>query len=54
MPSVTEALDQYEQKGYVQKLKTGIVIPDFLHFGHNDVVTILYRQVTDIDGMYFV
>ena len=50
--SVTEALNQYKQKGYVQKLKTDIT-PDFLYeSGHQDVVMSLYRQVTDIDGMY--
>jgi hypothetical protein len=53
LPSVTEALDQYKQKGYVQKLKTDIT-PDFIHSGHHDFVALLHRQVpTHIDGMYF-
>jgi len=47
--SVTEALDQYKQKGYAQKLKTDIA-PDFMHSGHQDFVTLLNRQVTHIDG----
>ena len=51
--SVTEALDQYKQKGYVQTLKTNIT-PDFMHCSHKDLVTLLYRQVTHIDGRYFV
>ena len=51
--SVTEALDQYKQKGYVQKLKTDIT-PGSLYPGHQDFITVLYRQVTQIDGMYFV
>ena len=51
LPSVTEALDQYKQKGYVQKLKT--ITHDFMHSGHQDFVTLLYWQVTHIDGMYF-
>jgi hypothetical protein len=56
LQSVTEALDQYKQKGYVQKLKTAIT-PDFLHSGPQDAVTfvkLLYSQVIHIDGMYFV
>src|SRR6266550_3287303 len=56
LPSVTEALDQYKQiEGYAQKLKTDIT-PDFMHSGHHwqDFVTLLSRQVTHIDGMYFV
>ncbi len=48
-----EAFDQYNQEGYVQKLKTDIT-PDFMHSGHHDFVTLLYRQVTHIDGMYSV
>jgi len=51
--SVTEAFDEYKQKGYVQKLKTEIT-PEFMHSGHQDFVTSLYRQVTHIDGMYFL
>jgi len=47
--SVSEALDQYKEKGYIQKLKTDIT-PDFMHCGHPDLVTLLYRQVTHIDG----
>ena len=46
-----EALDQYKQKGYAQKLKIDIT-PDFMHSGHNDFVTLLYKEVTDIDGKY--
>jgi len=53
LPSVTEALNQYKQKGYVQKLKTDIT-PDFMHSDHYDLVALLYRQVTHIDGMYSV
>ncbi len=53
LPSITEALDQYKQAGYVQKLKTDITA-DLLHSGHHDFVTLLYRQVTHIDGMYSV
>ena len=51
LPSVTEALDQYKEKGYVEKLKTDIT-PDFLHSGHEDFVKLLYMLVTHIDGMY--
>jgi len=50
LSSVREALDQYKQKGYVQKLKTDIT-PDFIHSGHQDYVTLLYQYVTHIDGM---
>ena len=50
MLSVTEALDQYKQNGYVQKLKTNIT-PDFMLSGHQDFVTLLSRQVAHIDGM---
>ena len=53
LPSVTEALDQYKQKAYAQKLKTDIT-PDFMHCDHHDLITLLHRQVTHIDGMYFV
>ena len=53
LSSVTDALDQYKGKGYAQKLKADIT-PDFMHSGHQDVVTLLYRQVTHIDGMHFV
>ena len=53
LPSATEAFDQYKQKGYVQKLKTDIT-PDIKHFGQQDLVTLLYRQVTPIDGTYFI
>jgi len=53
LPSVEEALDQFKQKGYLQKLKTDIT-PDLIHSGHQDFTTLLYRQVTHIDGMYFV
>jgi len=49
LPSVTQALYQYKQKGYAQKLKTEITA-DFLHSGYQDMVTLLYRQVTHIDG----
>ena len=54
LQSVTEAVDQYKQKCYVQKLKTGIT-PDLMDSGHLDSVTLLlYEQVTHIDGMYLV
>ena len=53
LASVTEAFVLYKQKGYVQKLKTDIA-PDFICAGHQDFVTLLYKQVTHIDGMYFV
>ncbi len=54
VPSVTEALDQYKEQGYVQKLKTDIT-PDFIHSGNQDFVALLYRQVTHItNGVYFV
>ena len=48
-----EALDQFKQKGYVQKLKTDIT-PDFLQSGHLDLATLLYKQVTHIDGRSLV
>ena len=48
-----EALDQYKQKGYIQKLKTDIT-SDFMQSTHQDFVTLLYMQVTHMDGMYFV
>jgi hypothetical protein len=55
-----EAFDQYKQKGYIQKLKSDIA-PDIVQFTHQDTpstrqdfVTLLYMQVTNIDGMYFV
>jgi hypothetical protein len=41
------------EKSYVQKLKTDIT-PDFVHSDYEDLVTLLYRQVTDIDGRYFI
>jgi len=47
--SVAQALYQYKQKGYIQKLKTDITA-DLLHYGHKDLVTLLYRKVTHIDG----
>ena len=53
LPSVREALDQYMQKGYVQQLKTNIT-SNLIHCGHQDLVTLLYRQVTHLDGRYFV
>jgi len=47
--SVTEAFDQYKQKGYFQKLKADIT-PDFVHSGQSqDFVTLLYWQVTHYD-----
>ena len=46
-----EAIDQFKQKGYVQKLKANIT-PHLLQ-SHNNLVTLLYRQVTHIDGMHF-
>ena len=48
-----EALDQYKQKGYIQKLKTDIT-SDFMQSTHQDFVTLLYMQVTHMGGMYFV
>jgi hypothetical protein len=51
--SVRKALDQYKQKGYVEKLKTDMT-PDLIDSGDQDFATLLYRQVTHIDGMYFV
>ena len=46
-------MDQYKQKGYLQKLETAIT-PDFINSDHQDLVTLLYNQVTHIDGRYFV
>jgi hypothetical protein len=49
--SVTEALDQYKQKDYVQKLVTEIdITPGFMHSGHQDLFMLLYRQVTQNDS----
>ncbi len=53
LPSVTEALDQYREKGYVQKLKTNIT-SDSIFSVHQDIVTSLFRQVTDFDSMYMI
>ena len=55
LASVREALDQYKKKGYIQKLKTNIT-PDFVQSGHQDLVTLLYQQVIDlqVDGRHFV
>ena len=53
LPSVAEAMDQYKQKGHVQKLKTDIT-PNSMHCDHHNFVTFLYEQVTHIDGMHFV
>ena len=54
MPSVTEAFDQYKQKGYVQKLKTDMT-PDSMHCGHQDLATLLFSQVNhQVDGRSFV
>ena len=53
LPSLIEALDQCMQKSYVQKVKTDIT-PDFVHSDYQDLVTLLYKQVTDIDGRYFI
>jgi len=51
LSSVTEALDQYKQKGYVQKLKADITLDFTTHAGHQDFITLLYMQVTHmIDG----
>ncbi len=47
-----ESVDQYKQKGYVQKLKTAIA-PDIIHSGY-PVLEFLYQQVKYIDGVYFV
>jgi len=46
-----EGLDQYKQTDYVQKLKIDIT-PDFMDSGHQDLVTLLYGQVTHYAGMY--
>ncbi len=51
LASIAEALEQYKQEGYIQKLRTDIT-PDFLCSGHQDLVTLLYRQVTQTVGMY--
>ena len=53
MASIKKALDQYKQKGYAQKLKT-IITTDFIQSGHQDLVTLLYKAVTHIDGNYLV
>ena len=53
MHSVMEALDQYKQKGYAQKLKAAIT-PDSIRSGGQDLATLLHMQVTHIDGMYSV
>ena len=53
LASVREALDQYKKKGYVQKLKTDIT-PHFMQSDHEDFVTLLYSEVTHIDGMSFI
>ena len=53
LQSVTEALDQYKHKGYVQQLKTDITV-NVMHCGHQDLVTSLYQQVIHLDGRYFV
>jgi hypothetical protein len=47
-----EALDQYNQKGYIQKLKTDIT-SDLIQSTHQECVALLYMQVTHMDGMYF-
>ena len=52
LPSVKEALNQYKEKGHVQKLKTHITPEFIMHSGHQEFVTSLYMLVTHIDGMY--
>jgi hypothetical protein len=54
LPSVMEALDQYKQKGYVQKLKTDIT-PEFMHSAsHHDLVTLLFHmQATHCIGSMY-
>ena len=46
-------MDQYKQKGYAQKLKTNItnITPEFSKHSQ-DLIKLLNRQVTHIDGMY--
>jgi hypothetical protein len=52
LPSVTKALDQYKQRGYVQQIKAAIT-PDFMH--DQDLVILLHGQVTHhTNGMLFV
>ena len=53
LQAVTEALDQYKQRGYFQKLKNVIYL-DIMNSGHQDFITLLYKQVTHVDGMYFL
>jgi len=49
LPSLIEALDQYKEKDYFQKLKTYIT-SDLVNSGGQDIVMSLYRQMTEIDG----
>jgi len=46
--SLREALNQYRQRDYAQKLKTDIT-PDFIHSSYHDLVTLLYMQVPHVD-----
>jgi hypothetical protein len=49
LASVTEALKQYKQvTGCIQRLKTDIT-PDVMHCSHQDLVTLLYKEVTYIE-----
>jgi len=46
LPSIIESLDQYKQKGYIQKLKTNITA-DVIHSGY-PVVKFLNQLMKDI------
>jgi len=46
-PSLTEAINQYKQRGYVQKLKSDIT-PDIMHLGHQDLLTFLCKLAANI------
>jgi len=49
-----EALDQFKQQGFVEKLKTSITPQNLMHSSHQHFVEFLYKQVTDIDGISFI
>ena len=51
VPSITTALDQYKERGYAQKVKTGVT-PQLMQFGHQELVEFLHQQVNHIHGMY--
>jgi hypothetical protein len=48
-----EALDQFKQRGFVEKLKTNIT-PNLMYSAYQDFVEFLHNQVTGIDGMCFI